>query len=56
MEKNEKTTMKVSIGLRNKLMKMKYGLGCDNLEEVVERMLEIVNKFKLASELKGEEK
>ena len=43
--------MKITIELRNKLMSMKYKLGAEDLEDVIQRMLNIIIKMKLAGEL-----
>ena len=53
IKKDNKTTMKISLTLRNKLTTMKYSLGCNNLEEVIEKMVKVMNKFKLKAELKS---
>ncbi len=41
---NKKTTMKISVKFRNKLMALKYKLGCEDLEEVVKKIYDIATK------------
>ena len=48
----ETTTIQVSRKLRTKLSKMKYDLNLKSIDEVIQRLYDIVSKFKMAGELK----
>ncbi len=47
----EKTTIEVSKKLRAKLTKLKYKLSVRKIEDVIQRMYDIITKFKLGEEL-----
>ena len=44
-------TIKISTEFRNKLMILKYELGCKDLEEVIQRMHRIIIRMKLVKEM-----
>jgi len=48
-------SIKMSEDTWKKLNKIKYELGASSLDEVVQALIKIANKIKLASELKKEE-
>ena len=50
--KTKLTSIQVNADTRSKLMILKQKLGCRNVEEVIERILGIITKMKLAGELK----
>jgi len=47
-----KTTIQVTEEVRSKLVKLKYSLNCQDYNEVLERVLTLIQRFKLAGELK----
>jgi len=49
-------TIKVSKKFHKKLMKMKYNLGYDDVEDLIKSLIEIAEKFSTANQLKKEDK
>ena len=47
-----KTTIEVSKELRTKLIKLKYKLDAQSMDEVIQRMYNLIVKFKLKEEMK----
>ena len=47
-----KTSIQVSEKVRGDLVKLKYRLKAKDYDEVIEKLLNLVKKFKLAEELK----
>ncbi len=47
-----KTTIEVSKELRTKLIKLKYKLDASSMDEVIQRMYDLITKFKLKEEMK----
>ncbi|KKK59743.1 hypothetical protein LCGC14_3031350 [marine sediment metagenome] len=47
-----KTTIQVSNNLREKLVKLKYKLKVKSLDDVIQRMYDLITKFKLEGEMK----
>jgi len=50
--KMDKTSITVSKKNANRLNKMKYSLQCRTIDEVLDKILKLITKFKLADELK----
>jgi len=48
----DKTSITVSKKNANRLNKMKYSLQCRTIDEVLDKILKLITKFKLASEIK----
>ena len=46
------TTIEISEETRNKLVNLKYKFGCKGYDEVIDRLLAILTKFKLTEEFK----
>jgi len=46
-------TITVDEKIWNKLTKLKYKFGCETIGEVIERLLNILTKFKMYEELKN---
>ena len=51
----DKVNVKVSVELRNKLMKKKYQLKLKGIDLLVERMYDLLSKLKVWDELKKDE-
>ena len=49
---SKKTTITLSLKNATKFNKLKYDLGCSSVDEVVDKIFDIITKFKLAGELK----
>ena len=47
-----KTTIEVSKELRTKLIKLKYKLDDSSMDEVIQRMYDLITKFKLKEDMK----
>jgi len=47
-----KTTITLSTKNLTRLNKLKYTLGCKTINEVIDKIFNLISKFKLAGELK----
>ncbi len=52
MTNKDKVNVKVSVPLRDNLIKKKYKLKTDGLDSVIQKMYNMMNKLKLWDELK----
>lgn len=52
MKGKNKVNVKVSVPLRDNLIKKKYQLKTDGLDSVIQKMYNLMNKLKLWGELK----
>ena len=52
----ELTSIQISRKLRNKLANKKYQLNFKSIDEVIQKMYDMMNKLKLWDELKGVKK
>ncbi|KKK76639.1 hypothetical protein LCGC14_2861600 [marine sediment metagenome] len=52
MENKNKVNVKVSVPLRDNLIKKKYQLKTDGIDSVIQKMYDMMNKLKLWDELK----
>ena len=52
MKEKNKVNVKVSVSLRDNLIKKKYKIKTDGLDSVIQKMYDMMNKLKLWDELK----
>ncbi len=52
MKEKNKVNVKVSVSLRDNLIKKKYQIKTDGLDSVIQKMYDMMNKLKLWDELK----
>jgi len=53
MDKTKFTTVTLKRETQTRLNKLKYKFGCESLDEVIDRLLKILTKFKMAAEFKN---